>query len=174
MAMETLNPKNTVVVKNLPAALAKGFFLVGILVLLQSCFAPANKEVYLEKFENFIETVEKEHKHYSPEDWEQADKRFEKFSGEWYRKFKGEYTLEDQIRIKGMTFAYKMLRGNENTGNILNDLLKEDLEDYKKRLDDYLENDAEKDLEKLKKEAEKLGDSAIQMLDEVLKDLEEK
>ena len=160
--------------KKPPSGLSKGFLLVGILFLMQSCFAPANKEVYLEEFEEFVETVEKGHKQYTREDWEWADERFEKFSGEWYRKFKGEYTLEDQIRIKGLVFAYKMLRGDENADSTLNDLFREDLDDFKKRLDDYLENDAEKDLEKLIKEAGELGDSAVDLLEEVLKELEEK
>jgi hypothetical protein len=58
VALETLIPKNTVVMKNLLAILAKGFFLVGILVLPKSCFAPANKEVYLKNdAENDLEEI---------------------------------------------------------------------------------------------------------------------
>lgn len=154
--------------------LSKGLIITGVLFLVYSCFAPANKEVYLEKFEKFIETVEKGHKQYTEDDWQWADKRFEKFSGDWYRKFKGDYTLEDQIRIKGLIVTYKILKGNIDNNSTLKDIFREDLDDFKKRLDDYLENDAEEDLEKLRKEAGKLGDSAKQMLDEMLKNLEEK
>lgn len=158
--------------ENLQSGLSKGILLIGILFLMNSCFAPANKEVYLEKFEIFIETVEKGHDQYTQEDWEWADKRFEKFSGEWYRKFKGEYTLEDQIRIKGLTFAYKMLRGDENSDSLLNDLLKEDLDDFKKKIDDYLENDADEDFQKLKEEAKELGDSALKILEKIIEESE--
>ena len=172
MAMETLKT-GTMKIYN-SKFLSRGLIITGVLFLVYSCFAPANKEVYLEKFEKFIETVEKGHEQYTEDDWQWADKRFEKFSGEWYRKFKGEYTLEDQIRIKGLIVTYKMLKGNMDTNSTLNDLFREDLDDFKKRIDDYLENDADEDLEKLKEEAGKMGDSAIRLLDEVLKDLEEK
>lgn len=154
--------------------LIKGILFVGILFLMYSCFAPASKEDYLKKFEEFIERVEKEHKQYTQADWKSADKRFEKLSGDWYRKFKGEYTLEDQIRIKGFIVAYKMYKGKTDTGNILDNLFKEDIDDFQKRLDDYLEKDAEKDIENLKKEAAEIGDAAIKLLDDFLKDLEEK
>lgn len=172
MALETL--KNEMMKNFSSGFLLKSLLIAGVLFLVYSCFAPANKEVYLEKFEQFIEKVEKGHEQYTADDWQWADKRYKKFSGEWYRKFKGEYTLEDQIRIKGLIVTYKMLKGNMDTNSTLNDLFREDLDDFKKRLDDYLENDADEDLEKLKEEAEKMGDSAIRLLDEVLRDLEEK
>ena len=143
-----------------------------MLIFLVSCLPPKNKEAYILGFEKFVDRVEENHKNYNKKDWEWADSQFNKYSAEWYTKFKGEYTIDDQIKIKTFILKYNSFRNNEDIGKILKDLFKEDVEKMKGKVEEYIDKDMEEDLEKLIDGATEIGDSAIKVLEEIIEKID--
>lgn len=137
-----------------------------------ACLPPDNKEEYILRFERFIGRVEENHKKYNKKDWEWADSQFEKFNDSWYTKFKGNYTLEDQIRIKTLTLKYNALKNNEDFGEVLKELFKNDLDEVKKKVGDYVDKDLDNDLEKIIEGATVIGDSAIKVLEDIIEKID--
>ncbi len=138
-----------------------------------SCSEPTSKESYMEKFESFVERVEQNHKKYTRKDWEWADERFEKYNTEWYRKFRDDLTLEDQIKIKGLVIKYHSLKDKQSIGDILHDLFKDDVNQLGKKIEEYIDNDMDEDLDKIIEGAESIGDSAVKVLEDVVRKLDE-
>ena len=64
-----------------------------IAIIATSCSTPLNKESYLKKFDAFVSEVSENCKTYSDKDWEKKTEKYEKFSGEWYEKFKNDMRL---------------------------------------------------------------------------------
>ena len=142
--------------------------IVILFFLTSSCLAPVTKESYLDKFEKFVEHVEQNHTNYNKKDWQWADSQFEKYRKDWYYKFKGEYTLKDQLTIKGLILKYNSLRGNQDFGEILRELFNDDVEDIKEKVQEYIEKDMDEDLDKLIEGAAEIGDSAVKVLEEII------
>ena len=141
-------------------------------IFLVSCLPPKTKEEYLNRFEAFIERVEENHEKYNKKDWEWADSQFKKYNSEWYRKFKDEYVFEDQIRIKALILKYNALKNDEDFQNVIKDLFKEDVDEVKKKVEDYVDKDFDDDLEKLMEGAAAIGDSAIKVLEEIIEKID--
>jgi hypothetical protein len=144
-----------------------------LLVLITSCLEPYSKEKYIERFEQFVKRVEKNHKQYNAKDWEYADARFEKYNTQWYLKFSDEFTVSDQVRIKSCIIRYHTFRNKESLSEILRQLFKEDIDQAHEKLKDYLEKDMDQDLEKLIEGATAIGDSAVKVLEDVINKLED-
>lgn len=136
--------------------------------LTSSCLAPATKESYLIKFEKFVERIEQNHENYNKKDWNWADSQFEKYRDHWYKKFKGEYTLKDQLKIKGLILKYKSLKEDQDFGEVLRELFNDDVEDIQGKIEEYIDNDMDEDLDKLIEGAEEIGDSAVKVLEEII------
>lgn len=145
------------------------FFVFGLLV---SCLPPKNKEEYLARFESFIERVEENHKKYNKKDWEWADSRFEKFNTQWYLKFKNVYSFEDQIRVKTLIVKYNALKNDESFGKVIKDLFKDDVDEVKKKVENYVEKDFDEDMENIIEGAAAIGDSAIKILEEMIEKID--
>ena len=77
----------------------KIFITSTVIVGLTAC-SPMSKESYLKKYDAFISEVSDNYKSYDKKTWAKQTKKYEKFSGEWYNKFKDDFTLKDQISIK--------------------------------------------------------------------------
>ena len=75
------------------------------LLVLNAC---GNKESYVKEFSDFVEDVRAHADSYSDKDWEKADKKFEKFTGDIYEKFAEELTAEEKMEIAQT--AYSALR----------------------------------------------------------------
>lgn len=151
---------------------SRSFLTVLLFLVLFSCTAPDTKEEYLSQFGNFVEKVRDNKKNYTKSDWEWADKRFKKYRYDWYLKFKGHYTLKDQITIKGLILEYNSLKKNEDFGQIVKQLFGKDLENVQKKIDEYAKKDMDKDLEELIDGATEIGDSAVKVLEDVIKTLD--
>lgn len=137
-----------------------------------SCLAPTTKESYLEKFGKFIERVEQNHKNYNKKDWNCADSQFEKYNNNWYLKFKGEYTLNDQIIIKSLVLKYNSYKSNEDFKQILKDLFEDDVDEMKGKLENYIDKNLDEDLDKLIEGASEIGDSAVKVLEEIIEKID--
>lgn len=144
-----------------------------LLVAVTACMAPSSKAIYLERFESFVDRVEENHKHYTKEDWQWADRQFKKYSTDWYMQFRGEYKLEDQIKIKSLIIEFHSYRDEKDVGEILRDLIKEDVNAMGEKIQEYIDNDLEKDLDELIGGAAIIGDSVVKVLEDVIEEIEE-
>ncbi len=153
--------------------ISKYILVVGLVVLMMSCLAPNSKEAYLEKFERFINRVEQNHKKYTDKDWEWADGQFQKYNTEWYLKFKDEYTLQDQLKIKGLIIRFYSYKNNEEINEVLNNLFKEDVDDVRKKIKEYIDKDMDEDINKLLEGAAAIGDSAVKVLEDIIREFDE-
>lgn len=152
---------------------SKYMLVLGIVVLMFGCSAPNTKENYLERFERFVSRVEKNHKEYNKKDWEYTDERFEKYNKEWYLKFSDEFTLNDQIKIKGCIIRYHACRNKNDIGEMLKQIFKEDVDDIHKSIKEYVEKDLDADLEKIIEGATAIGDSAVKVLEDAITKFED-
>lgn len=135
--------------------------------------APSSKESYLERFESFVDRVEQNHKHYNKKDWQWADDQFKKYNTDWYMLFRGEYTLEDQIKVKGFIIEYHSYRDKTDVGEVLREMFKEDVNEIGEKIQEYIDQDLEKDLDELIGGAAIIGDSAVKVLEDVIEEIEE-
>lgn len=142
-------------------------------ILMVSCLTPKSKETYLEKFERFVERVEQNHKKYNAKDWEWANSQFDKYNHDWYLKFTDEFTLEDQLKIKSLIIRYHSYKNKQGIGEMLRDLFKDDVNEMGDKIEEYIDSDMDEDLEMLKKGATAIGDSAIKVLEDIIKELDE-
>lgn len=153
--------------------LSKYILVLSLAVFMVSCLAPNSKEAYIEKFENFVDRVEQNHKKYKDKDWEWNDSQFAKYNGKWYDKFRSEYTLSDQIKIKSCIVRYHTYKNKEDFNEVLKQLFKEDVDDLRVKVEEYIENDMDEDLEKLMDGATAIGDSAVKVLEDIIEELED-
>jgi hypothetical protein len=143
-------------------------------ILLFSCTAPSSKEAYIEKFGSFIDRVQSEYKMYSEADWDRADKKFEKFTGDWYEKFKDDLSISDELVIKGYQTRYYIFKAADGTVDYFNDELRGDYEALREKVEYYIENDMQEDLEALKEKAMIAGDSAMEILGRIVEEIKQK
>lgn len=152
---------------------SKYILVFSLTVFMVSCLAPTSKESYLEKFESFVDRVEENHKKYNDKDWEWTDSQFEKYNGDWYLKYRDEFTLSDQIKIKSLIIRYHAYKSKDDVNEVLKQLFKEDVDDVRKKVEDYIDKDMDEDLELLMEGAAAIGDSAVKVLEDIIKELED-
>jgi hypothetical protein len=145
-----------------------------LLSFLFSCSAPDTKEAYIENFEQFVDNVEVNYKTYDEGDWKEANEKFEKFTGEWYSKFENDFTLSDEIVIKGLEARFYIFKAADETTDYFEEHLKDDYEELRDKVEYYIENDMKEDLEQLLKNAKEAGDSAVVILEGIIEDFEKK
>ena len=146
-------------------------FAIVAIIFMASC-SPMSKESYLEKYDDFVAEVSKNHQSYSEKDWKQATEKYEKFSGEWHEKFKDEFTIKDKIDIKANQakwYYYNNLNDVTSTVKQLFESL--DIKGMKKQAQYYIDNDMQSDLQKYYEEAVKAGKDAEKAITEILDEL---
>ena len=142
-----------------------------ILLCLAAC-APTSKESYLEKFDDFISEVSNNYKTYDDKAWEKQIIKYEKFSGRWYDKFKDEFTLNDQISIKANQTKWYFYRNLNNVSSTVKQLLEAlDIEGIKNKVQYYIDNNMQSDLQKIYDDAQKAGKDVQEAVSEILKEL---
>lgn len=147
--------------------------LIICFVALSACAAPTTKEDYLDRFERFVERVENNHKKYTPKDWEWADERFERYNSDWYLDYRDDFTVEDQIKIKGLIIKYHALRNKESIGDLLRSLFKDDANMIGDKIQKYMDDDMDEDLDKIIDGATEIGDSAVKVMEDIVRELDE-
>lgn len=169
--METVNSSKIKVQRM--KQISKYILVVSLVAFMVSCLAPMSKESYLEKFETFVDRVEKNHKKYNKKDWEWTDSQFQKYNCDWYLKFGDEFTLSDQIKIKSLIIRYHSYKNKEDISDLLKQLFKDDVDEVRNKVEEYIENDMDDDLGTIMEGATAIGDSAVKVLEDVIKELEE-
>ncbi len=138
-----------------------------------SCLLPSNKTQYIRKYERFVDQVKKDHSEYSKKEWRWADKRYKKFSKDWYKLYEDELTTGEKLKVAALSVRYQSYKGKKELGKVKK-LLKKDVDDMKKKAEEYIENDAREDLEKLREGAKEIGDSAVKVLEDIIDSVEKK
>jgi Domain of unknown function (DUF6565) len=155
------------------AILRAGIFAVLIITLLSvnSCSGPSGKDEYLNRFERFVDNVRKDHGHYNRSDWKYADERFNKFSNEWYEKFRDELTLNDEVKIASLIAQYQSYKGAGILKEFYDKNMKEDVDSMKAKIKYYIDHDMDDDLKKLKQGAKEISDSTFQVVKQIIDSL---
>ncbi len=113
------------------------FGLLGALLLSMvavSCNVPMNKDSYVKGFESFVAEVEANGANYTLNDWEKADERYENFTDDYYERFAGKLTPEDQNALGRCAARYGKVRmASARQG------MSDDIEDGINFMEGYLE-----------------------------------
>ena len=150
----------------------KFWYVVIITIVAASCSTPLSKESYLKKFDDFIAEISENHKTYDENTWQKMTEKYEKFSGEWYDKFKNDFTLKDHIAIKAnqaQWYYYSVLNETVSVKELLEAL---DVKGIKEQVRYYIDNNMQDDLQKFYDEAKKISKEALEAITEILDELE--
>lgn len=139
-----------------------------------SCVLPLKKEWYLNNFERFVANVEKNAEEFKSRDWRYANRRYRLYSDKWYEKFREELTLQEQIRVAGLKIRYTAAKQASGIRRSVDEQVKEDLDRIGKDIDKYLDENLDRDLENISKGAKEIGDSAVKVLEDLLKEVRNK
>lgn len=148
------------------------------LLLLSAC-GPMSKEDYFERYDSFMDKVAENKDTYSETDWLDCDKEVETFQGKWYDKFEKEFTFTDHLEITKHAATYKMYRTTKSISNFVEDLHLDELRRFiyketdslRSQLEYYYKNDMDSDIEQLQEEAEKMGEEAQKIVNDMIEDI---
>ena len=148
--------------------------LVLILILsigLTSC-APQSKESYMNDYEEFLTEISEQSQSFTDSDWSEVDKKYEQFTGEWQDKFNDEYTFQEELILSKNDIQYNLLRAKVEAKKLFENVLEVDYDELKLKVRQYAEKDMTNDISNLLLEAKQTGDSALQMMEQILIELE--
>ena len=148
-------------------------FILLIYLMVVSCSTPLSKESYLKKFDTFVSEISSNHESYSGKDWAKKTERYEKFSGDWYEKFKDDFTWQEKLKITGLKTKYQYYRVLSQSSVAIKELLNTlNIKEIREKVQFYIKNDMENDLSLLYEEACKAGGAAEKAVMEILKELQ--
>ena len=145
-----------------------------VMLIVSSCLIPASKDRYLTNFERFVNNVEKNSNDFKRRDWRWADKRYRLYSDNWYDKFREELSLKEQLQIAGMKIRYQALKEGSKMQRIVDEKLAEDLEKLGEDMGKYFDENLKRDMDRLTKGAQEIGDSAVKVVEDILKEIGKK
>ncbi|MBL4746255.1 MAG: hypothetical protein JKY08_07780 [Flavobacteriaceae bacterium] len=143
------------------------FLLFVVFIILISC-SPQSKESYIEEYQKFILNVRNDCGNYSEEDWLKTNKKFIKFSEDWYENFENEFIWSEILILSKYEVEYNLLKFKNEFSAITEIFKKENFKNLKEQIKYYSENNMGEDIEFLKKQADSIGESAVKMLDDIL------
>jgi len=151
-------------------------FIFSLLVICSftTCVIPTTKETYLKNFERFVKDVEKNGEKFTISDWRWANRRFSRYSGEWYENFQDDLKMEEKVQVTGLKTRYMIAKGNSKLGRFMNKEMGKDLERLKDDVREYMKKDFSKDIREISKGAREIGDSAKKVIEEVKKEVKKK
>ena len=138
---------------------------------VSSCLIPAKKERYLANFERFVKNIEKNAGNFKNRDWRWADKRYNLYGTEWYQKFRDELTLKEQFQVAELKIRYQAVKEGSGFKRLIDEKLVKDMERMGEDVGKYLDENLDRDLEKLSKGAREIGDSAVKVVEDLLKEI---
>lgn len=152
--------------------LSQFFILISISLLLFSC-KPQTKETYLEDYKSFISDIRQNHESFDKNEWIKVEEQFNQYTGEFYDKYKNDFTWKEQLLLTKLQVEYNLYSVNDGATNLVKDLFKNDqFKQLKEKLSYYAENNMEKDINKLVEEVSQLGGEAQNTLIQLLDDLD--
>ncbi len=152
------------------------WFLAAVLLVLTttmySCMVPANKEAYLKNFKSFVERVGKNHNDFNKKDWKWADTTFDKFSKDWYRNYKDELTTDDELEVIELKLKYQSYKQPDVIKQIYKDLVENEGTELKEKINEYIDNDMDEDVDHLIDGMKEIGDSAMKVVEDVIEKID--
>jgi hypothetical protein len=136
-----------------------------------SCIVPETKKSYLQNFGRFVKDVEKNNSKFTKADWKWANRRFSKYSVEWYKKFRDDLKMEEKIQVSVLRTRYLVVKESSITGRSINDDLDMQFEKFSDDIKEYLDKNLDKDIREITKGAKEISDSAVKVVEDVLKGL---
>ena len=148
--------------------------LLFLLTSLPSCLVPSSPDTYVRNFGHFVEDVEKNGEKFSLSDWQYANKRYARYTGEWYDKFSGELNGEQQSEVRNLKIRYLTERGKNRFARFFKSEPGKDLNGIKDDVEHYLKKELPQDMQELGRGAREIGDSAKKVMQEIIRDTKKK
>jgi hypothetical protein len=139
-----------------------------------SCLISGSKERYLVNFSRFVSNVEINADKFRANDWRWANRRYKQYSEIWYRKFRDDLTVREKIEISALKIRYTTARKYKGKQSLIDERVREDLERLGQDVGKYLDENLERDLERISKGGREIGDSAVKVVEDLLKELRKK
>jgi hypothetical protein len=152
----------------------KSSILLFLLAAMPSCLVPSSSETYLKNFSRFVTDVEKNGEKFSLSDWHYANKRFGKYTGEWYDKFSDELTVYQQSEVRNLKIRYLTERGKNRFARFFKNELGKDLDGIKEDVEHYLKKELRQDVHELSRGAREIGDSAKKVMQDIINENKKK
>jgi hypothetical protein len=149
----------------------KIFLFLFLIFSFSSCMVPDTKKSYLHNFGRFVKDVEKNNSKFTKTDWKWANRRFSKYSVEWYEKFRDDLKMEEKIEVSVLRTRYLIVKESSKTGRNINDDLDMQFEKLGDDIKEYMEKNLNKDIHEITKGAKEISDSAVKVMEDVLKGL---
>ncbi len=143
------------------------------LLLFVSC-SPQSKESYLERYKDFIENTGNNSLNYTEKEWQEADEKYQKYTGIWHDKFKEEFTWKEEILLSKYKFQYNFFKAEYHSKDFFNSYIEANYESLKKQIKYYYDNEMNDDIEKMLKTAKKAGKESYEIIEGILNDLKNK
>ena len=144
-----------------------GLTIAAAVILFVGC-APFSKESYLSRYEQLVNEAADVHKDCSQIKWAGYEESFEKFSTEYYDKFKGELTGAEKLKVVGYEskfIGYRALRKihlKTNKKSEAGQMIDNIVDDVK----NYIDEGLEKDVQSIKKDVEKTIDEISETIED--------
>lgn len=153
-------------------------FVLGCLLLLctlSSC-SPYSKDAYMKKYQEFISTTQKNYKKYTENDWEKANSEYERFTGEWYKKFENDFTWKEELTLKKYKLQYNLIVAHKASSDFLNNLSVdgESFNKLEELIKNYSKDEMSEDIDFILEKAKELGEAGIETATEFLKEIKAK
>ena len=144
------------------------FLIISISII--SC-SPNSKESYLKQYNDFITEIMADHQTYTAENWRDLERKNDKFTGEWYDKYKNEFSIKDKIIVTKNKVQFNIYKMNYDTKITFGYDLSKDYDKLRKQIKYYSENEMDDDLETLIDQAKKMGGELEESVNEILEEL---
>jgi hypothetical protein len=154
----------------------KIFWVWLVATMFVGCSTPMNKESYLKKFDAFITDVSANYKTWQDEEWAKKIEQYERFSGEWYKKFEKELTFQEEVKVVGFQTKFNYYKALDESSTILRNfkemLNNVDTDEIRETVRSYVNSDRMDELKLLYEEAVQVGGAAMDAMTRILNELQ--
>jgi hypothetical protein len=130
-----------------------------------------SKDAYMEKYKAFMTEVGKNYKSSTETEWTKTVERYDRFTGEWYNKFRDDFTAVEKITLTRYQVQFNIYRVARTSKSVINALIGEqNVDKIKEQVRYYIDNNAKDDLQTLYDEAKKAGKDVYDTVTEIMID----
>ena len=148
------------------------FFIALITFMNSSCMLDecgGSKERFINKFENFVEEIDKADLNYSDDEWEKLDVQFESYIDNCYERYEEEMTVKEIKQFWRSSMKYYYQRFGTGIARELFGKGNGTLKKLRKKLEKFKDEDLEDAMDDLKSETKRLQEE-LEELREALQD----
>ncbi len=152
------------------STVTKMIMIITVFCLI-SC-RPLTKEAYLEKYGLFMNEITEKSESFTEKEWQEADRKHQKFSEKWYQHFKDKLSLKEKMLVTRYKIQYTYYKYQPGLIDLYNDLIKGNFDKLREKIKYYKENQMEQDLESLLKMAREVGDTSLIIIEQLIREAE--